>query len=704
MSSVGRRIVALPAGRKARWLVLVGWLIALVVAVPLGGKLSSVTADSDTVELPRGAEGTQVEQLANRFPDSQVTPAILVYVRDGGLTAADRAKVAADRTALGRLADGSVDEPVVSTDGKATILLVPLKDDSTLADQAEKVREQGRSGAPAQLKVKLTGPAGNALDARDANERTNKLITLVTLLVITVLLLAIYRSPFLWLLPLITVGVAFTLVRAVEYIFARTVDMTVDSGNTAVLTVLIFGVGTDYALLLLARYRDELRQHDSRWEAMANALRSAVPAIIASAATVSLGLLTLLVAKMGFNYTLGSAGAVAIICTLVATITLLPALLVTLGRWVFWPLVPRPRDKAARHTTLWQRIGNGVSRRPRLIWIGTALVLGALALGINGMQIGLKTEDQISGTPESVAGQQLLAAHFPAGRSQPVNVVVNAATADQVRAAIQGVPGVANVADAVRSTDGKLVRIDAVLSDPVDSAAAEATVDRIRAATHVQPGTDAKVGGATAEQMERGDAQAHDRKAVIPLVLGVVFLVLLLLLRSLVAPVLLLLTVILSYSAALGASWLFFDRVFNFAAADDQLILVGFLFLVALGVDYNIFLVSRIREEAGKHDHRTGVVRGLVTTGGVITSAGVVLAATFAALTLAPQVAFKEIGFLIALGVLLDTLLVRSLLVPALGLDVGQAFWWPGRLSRRRFADPPDRTVMPSSGRADVAS
>jgi RND superfamily putative drug exporter len=683
MPRLGRYIVALPAGRRTKWLVLIAWLIAIVAAVPLASKLSDVNSDGSIVEMPRGAEATQVAELASRFPDGKVSVGIVVYARSSGLTTADRTKVDADRQALASLATEQIQPPVASADGQASILIVPLKKDAaTLADQAGKVRTRVRAQLPAGMQVKLTGPAGNSLDASDANQRTNALVTLVTLGVIAFLLLIIYRSPFLWLLPLINVGIALFLMRAVEYLFGRYAGMAVDPENATVLTVLMFGVGTDYALLLLARYRDELGHRPDRHEAMTYALRGAVPAIVASAATVALGLLCLLAADMGFNYTLGTAGAIAIVCALLATVTLLPALLVIFGRWMFWPKVPRTGAVAQRRTSLWERTGRVVATRPRVVWIVTVLLLCGLALGISGMKTGLTDKEAIAGTPESVAGQQVLAAHFPAGQSRPVAVVANAGAAAGVREALRSLSGVASVRSPVASTDSALVRIDAVLSDPTDSAAGEATVDRIRTAAHAVPGADAKVGGATAERMERDAAQAHDRKVVIPLVLVVVFVVLILLLRALVGPLLLMGTVVLSYGAALGGSWWLFDLVFGFPAVDTQLALVGFLFLVALGVDYNIFLISRVREEAVRHGHRSGVLRGLTTTGGVITSAGVVLAATFAALNLAPQVAFKEVGLLVAVGVLLDTLVVRSVLVPALSLDVGRRFWWPSRLGR----------------------
>ncbi|MFB7217470.1 MMPL family transporter [Streptomyces sp. NPDC056227] len=676
------RLLKLPGGRKGKWLTLITWLIIVVASVPLAGQLSDIEKDELTIELPRGAESTDVAGLADRFADGKISLGIVVYVRDSGLTAEDKAKVASDIKEFASFAAGEVGPARPSDDGKALTAFVPLdKEDSTaLADNAEKVRDRATADRPDGLEAKLTGPAGNSLDAADARESTGRALTLITVLVVAALLLITYRSAILWLLPLLTVGVAFLTTQAVSYLLAKGFGLTVGGGNEIVVTALLFGVGTDYAMLLLARYREELRVHEDRHEAMQTAVRRAVPAIAASAATVSIGLLCLTQADVGFNYTLGPAGAIAIICGLAAMTTLFPAVLVILGRWVFWPNVPRAgvAAKNANHR-LWDRVGGRISRRPRLVWIGSALVLTVLALGSLGLKTGLDDEHLIVGKPGSIAGQELLADHYPAGQSRPAEVISKAGAAPAVAAALKGIDGVAEVAAPEKSTDGTLASTRAVLKDSPDSAAAARTVDRIRTAVHAVPGADAQVGGPTAMAQEKTEAQAHDRKVVIPLVLAVVFLILVVLLRALVAPLLLMATVVLSYFAALGISWQLFQHVLGFPAVDIQVMLIGFLFLVALGVDYNIFLIHRIREEVGHRGHRAGVLSGLTSTGGVITSAGAVLAATFAALTTAPQVAFIEIGIVVAIGVLIDTFLVRSVLVPALALDVGRTFWWPGR-------------------------
>jgi RND superfamily putative drug exporter len=654
------------------FLVLAAWIVITIFTIPLSGRLSEVAGNPDSVELPRGSEATRTAALTDRFPDSGAATAVLIYLRAGGLTDADRAKVTADRTALAGFADGPIAPARASADGAALALNFRLPSDAD--EGARAVRTLARADAPPGLRVVFSGTAGAALAAGDASDRLARLAMIVTAIVVTVLLLLTYRSPVLWLLPLINVGVAYLAGDAVLYALGRYLGVTVSTGNAAVVTVLLFGVGTDYALLLLARYRDELRRESDRRVAMAAALRGAVPAIAASAATVSLGLLCLLAADMGFNFTFGPAGAVAVLCAFVVMVTLLPALLVILGRWVFWPVIPRP-GTAGKSGLGWARIGTMISGRPRLVWVASAVVLGVFACGAIGMRTGLDDADRFAGTPEAVVGQQILHDHFGVRSDRPVQVVADSAAAAPVAAALRGVSGVVTVAPAVTSADGTLARLDVTTADPVD----RAIVDRIRTAVHRVPGAHALVGGATAIDQAVDAAQAHDRRVVIPLVLVVVFLILVLLLRALVGSALLMATVVASYFAALGVAWFAFRYLFGFAAMDVQVMLIGFLFLVALGVDYNIFLLSRIRQEAARHGHAEGVRRGLRVTGGVITSAGVVLAATFSVLLLAPLVAFIEIGFVVAVGVLIDTLLVRSVLVPALALDVGSRFWWPSR-------------------------
>jgi RND superfamily putative drug exporter len=503
-----------------------------------------------------------------------------------------------------------------------------------------------------------------------------------TLAVVVVILLLTYRSPVLWLLPVVSAGVALFAAQAVVYLLADHAGLTVNSQSAAILTVLVFGASTDYALLLVARYREELRRHEDRHEAMAVALQRAAPAIIASAATVAIGMLCMTIAKMNPTKGMGPVNAVGIVVGLLAMTTLLPALLVIVGRWVFWPARPAYGTTDPTSRGIWSRVGNAVALRPRTVWIATALALGALAFAVIGMKAdGLTSAESFVNKPDSVAGEALLAAHFPAGDGSPVMIVGNAAAADQIRSAVAGTDGIAQAAQP--QVKNGLAYVTATLRDAPDSAAADATVVRVRSAVHAVPGADAKVGGQTAITHDIRQATSDDNKRIIPLILIVVLLVLAALLRAIVAPLVLVATVVLSFGTALGISTFLFQHVFGWAGEDTALPLYVFVFLVALGIDYNIFLMTRIREESEHHGTRRGAVIGLAATGGVITSAGLVLAGTFAALGTLPLVAFAEIGIAVAIGVILDTIVVRSILVTALTLDLGRHIWWPSRLSKK---------------------
>jgi putative drug exporter of the RND superfamily len=491
----------------------------------------------------------------------------------------------------------------------------------------------------------------------------------------------------LWLLPLTTVFIALTAAQAVIYLLADNAGLTVNGQSAFILTVLVFGAGTDYALLLTARYREELRRHQDRHQAMAVALHRAAPAIIASGATVILSLLALLVAELASTKSLGPVMAVGVAVGLLAMITLLPALLVVFGRWVFWPVRPTLGSAEPTEHGLWARIGVRIARRPRITWVVTAVVLGAMALGLTGLKAeGLQSKDSFRTTPESVTGEQVLARHFPAGAGNPVQVIGNAEAAPQLQAAVSSTPGVTAVTRPL-VRDG-YAYLEGTLTSAPDSQASYDTVDRLRGAVHAIPNAQGKVGGGSAVNLDIQRATRHDRNLVVPLVLAVVLVILGVLLRAVVAPLLLVATVVLSFAAALGVSALAFDHVFGFAGADSAFPLWTFVFLVALGTDYNIFLMTRVHEESRRHGTRRGALIGLAATGGVITSAGVVLAGTFAALGTLPLVFVTELGFAVAFGVLLDTFVVRSVLVTALNLDVGRHIWWPSRLARRRDVEP----------------
>ncbi|TDD91419.1 hypothetical protein E1293_02195 [Actinomadura darangshiensis] len=657
--------------RLLKWAVLLIWVVVTILAVPAAGRLSDVVQAKSSAELPRGAQSTKVDELTSRFPDGEQAPGIIAYVRPSGITATDRAKAEADRRALAPAAAGTIAGPVPSRDGRALMLNVPLKDDDTLSDKAEKLRDRSLADVPPGLEVRLTGPAGSALDVGDAFKKVDKPVLIATIVLVAVVLLLTYRSPVLWLLPIVNAAIALQVTGAVVYLLGEHAGLYVADGTSTILNALVFGISTDYALLLLARYREELRRHRDRHAAMRAALRRAAAPITASAATVSLGLLCLLAAHMGFNYALGPIGAIGVLGGLVVVMSLLPALLVIFGRWVFWPRIPHYGDPAPARG-IWDRIGHRIAARPRLVWVGGLVVLAALASACLGISTGLDRAHFLTTTPSSTLGEQLLAKHYPGGQGRPLQAITGKPSA--VRTALQDAPGVARVGSPQPSSDGHLTRFDMVLTSPPDSAAAKETVRELRETV-----PDALFGASTASEIDLADAQSHDRRVVIPLVLAVVLLILIVLLRALVAPLLVIATVVASYFAALGAAWLLFRYAFDFPALDIQVALMGFLFMVALGVDYNLFLVSRIREEVGRTDHRTGVLRGLGVTGGVISSAGLVLAATFGVLGSMPVTMMVQIGVLVSLGVLLDTFFVRSVIVPALALDAGPRFWWPAR-------------------------
>jgi putative drug exporter of the RND superfamily len=690
MAGAGR-IAGLPCGRWSKWVVLGAWIAVIWAASGPSQQLNSAQQNDSSAWLPNNAESTQVVDLAARFAPSDVFPALVVYERSGGaVTAADQAKVTADVKRFAGVKDvsGKVLGPIPSEDGQALQVVVPIKVAEEgngweeLAPRIDEMRSMARADAGG-LGVYVTGPAGYFADFSEVFSGFDSTLLYITAVIVIVILLLTYRSPVLWLLPLTTVFVALTAAQAVIYLLAKNAGLTVNAQSAFILTVLVFGAGTDYALLLTARYREELRRHADRHQAMAVALRRAAPAIIASAATVVLSLLTLLVAELNSTKSLGPVMAIGVAVGLCAMITLLPALLVVFGRWVFWPLRPTVGSAEPTERGLWARIGQRMARRPRVVWVVTAVVLGSLALGVTGLEAnGLQGKDSFRTKPEAVTGEQVLARHFPAGAGNPVQVIGRAEAAGELQAAVSATPGVTAVTRPVVK-DG-LAYVEGTLTSSADSQAGFDTVQRLRASVHAIPGADAKVGGGSAVNLDIQRATRHDRNLVVPLVLVVVLIILGLVLRAILAPVLLVATVVLSFAAALGVSALAFDHLFGFAGADPAFPLWTFVFLVALGTDYNIFLMTRVHEEARRHGTRRGALIGLAATGGVITSAGVVLAGTFAALGTLPLVFITEIGFAVAFGVLLDTFVVRSVLVTALNLDVGRWIWWPSSLAHRR--------------------
>ena len=688
--SGGSRLVAFVCGRRSKYLVVVFWVLVVAALGGLAGKLQGAEKNDASAYLPSSAESTQELNEQNLFQSKNLNPALVVYVRDSGVTAADLQKAKADARSFAALpaVDGRVAPPVVSKDHKAiqTVVGANLGYNSDIGGFVTNVKNTASKDS-AGLSVYVGGPAASAADQIKIFKGIDTTLLYATLGVVIVLLLLTYRSPVLWLLPILSAGVALTVAQAVIYLLTQHANLTVNGQSEGILVVLVIGASTDYALLLIARYREELRRHADRHEAMAVALRRAGPAIIASGLTVVAGMLCLLAAESNDISGLGPVAAIGIGVGLIAMITLLPALLVVFGRWVFWPIRPGYGSAEPTSRGVWSRVGRAIGRRPRTVWLVTAILLGIGALGLIGFKIGpLTVAQSFRGTPPSITAQNVLAEHFPAGSGEPVQVIANAGSAGQVRAALAATDGVASVTPPAIK-DGRAF-LQATTTMPPDSQAAYTLVDKVRTTVHAIPGADAKVGGGTAINKDVESAAAHDRDLLIPLILGVVLLILGVLLRAIVAPLVLIATVVLSFASALGISALFFKHVFGFAGADTGMPLFVFVFLVALGIDYNIFLMTRVREESIRSGTRRGALTGLAATGGVITSAGLVLAGTFAMLSTLPLVEFTEIGFAVALGVLLDTIIVRSVLVTALTLDIGRRIWWPSRL-----ANPESRAV-----------
>jgi RND superfamily putative drug exporter len=670
--------------RPVLWaaVVVVVWLLG---GGPLGsfqGRLSEVQENDQATYLPATAEATRADELAAQFTESDVVPAVLVFERPGGLTAADETaltELAGQITALPEVV-GPPSEVAVSQDRAAAQLMVGLDEDAVSAGVVA-LREMVAAGTPEGVSGYVAGPAGFVADLADAFGHIDGLLILVTASVVAVILIVVYRSPLLPLLVLIGAGLALGTASAAVYLLADRGLVILNGQSQGIMLILVFGAATDYALLLVARFREELRHHPDRFAAMAVAWRRSLGPILASGSTVILALLCLLASDLNSNRSLGPVASIGIAAALLVMLTYLPAVLSLFGRVAFWPFSPTA-DSQPRRRSGWARVADLVGRRDRAVWIVTALVLAGFAALLPQFHAdGVEDSELFLNEAESTTGQQVLARHFPAGASAPTVIIANADQTGPVLAAAGAVNGIVQVAP-TGERDG-LVRIMAVLSDPPDSDAAIATVTRLRDAVHAVPNAEALVGGPTAVDLDTREAARHDQRVIIPLALLVVFLVIALLLRALVVPLLLLGSVVLSFAATLGLAALVFNHLFDFPGADPSLPLYAFLFLVALGVDYSIFLMTRVREETTTHGTREGVRIGLTVTGGVITSAGVVLAATFSALAVLPILFLAQIAFIVAAGVLIDTFVVRSLLVPGLCHDIGRRVWWPSRLARR---------------------
>ncbi len=675
-----RRFSEFVTSRSTSWIPLTVAVLASAALFAVGSGNSSESAPG--VGLPSTAESVQVSALQDTLPSADSSTALLVYSRDGAvLTDRDIEAVNASGSDLAELSkDGFVPPASVSDDGTAAIVVVPLEIEEELSIQtarAQELRDIANTGLPAGLTALLSGPEGFQVDLSAVFAGADFTLLITTVSVVALLLIITYRSPWLWIVPLLVIGTADALATIAATRVAAMIGITLDPSVTGILSVLVFGAGTNYALLLIARYRDELRLAENRREAMSRALRGAGPAIIASGSTVALSLLTLLFAELSGNRALGIACATGIAVAMAFALIVLPATLVLFGRGLFWPYIPRFGSANPSQSGPWARLGTFVSKKPIAVAALGVLLLAGLSAGATQLQTGLAQTERFIATPEAVRGQQIIADSFAAGSGSPTAVIVNSSYADAALELVSSTDGVDSAS--IGESDGTITQLNVVLAAGGETAEAFDIVRELRSDLDSLSGADALVGGLDAQALDVADANRADQQLVIPLILVLVLIVLILLLRSFLAPLLLLATVVGSYFAALGASWLLFQSVFDFPALDRSVVLLSFLFLVALGVDYNIFLVTRAKEEAVVHGTRQGMIRALAATGGVITSAGVLLAAVFAVLGVLPLITLTQIGIIVCVGVLIDTLLVRTVIVPALAFIAGERFWWPRR-------------------------
>lgn len=681
------------------------------------GEISDVAKNDQAEFLPASAEATKVQQLQEGFRDADLIPGIVVYERVGGLTDADQRVIDQQRDAIANIdgvSSGDVSPALLSDDGAAAEVFVPLDTTVKVTDTVERLRAYLTDNATEGLGVWVTGPAGLTADLVDAFTGIDGLLLLVAFVAVFIILVIVYRSP---LLPLIVLGTSlFALTASVFTVVALARDdiLTLTGQTQGILFILVIGAATDYSLLYVARYREALRDHRSRWTATLAALKGSWEPIAASGATVIAGLLILLFSDLNSNKSLGPVASIGVGFAILAALTLLPALMMAAGRVAFWPRRPEagsehPAVRESGGGGVWPRLGAVIARRPRLIWVASTLVLVAAAGGLLQLNAnGVPQSEFVLGESQGREGQVVLGEHFPGGSGTPAVVIAPESELDDVADLLLDTAGVDSVT--VLSDDspsGSLpvtrdgiqplgppgtpagdptvvddnILLQATLDGAGDSPEAEETVRELRSQL-AERYPEALVGGVTAVALDTNDTAIHDRNLIIPLVLLVITVILMLLLRSVLAPVLLILSVVVSFAAALGVAALVFNGIFHFPGADPSVPLFGFVFLVALGVDYNIFLMTRVREESKLHGTRAGILRGLTSTGGVITSAGLVLAATFAALGVIPILFLAQIAFIVAFGVIVDTFLVRSLLVPAIGYDIGRAIWWPSRLGR----------------------
>ncbi len=689
-------IINFITGRKTAWATL---LIGLIFAVLAFGPLAAKSTETNPgVGLPADTESVIVDEKLASLPGSDSTAAVIVYAAESELTDAQATWLQGEFDPIAQLPTGGANEKfaefsnvdlngskfvppaAISEDKTTAVITVPMeKTEATeeITSRIESIREIAKEGMPSGLEVYVTGPEGFTADLSGVFAGADFTLLLSTVIIVAVLLLVTYRSPTLWIIPLLVVGTADGMAGQLARQVAGLFGITPDGSVTGILAVLVFGAGTNYALLLIARYREELLKFEDRHQAMAIALRGAGPAIIASGSTVVLALLTLTLADLAGTRALGIVCATGIVIAMISALTVLPAALVVFGRGIFWPFIPKFGGINKSDSGLWAKLGQGVSRKPVAVSIIGVIILGALATGASSIQVGLASTERFLQQPEAVVGQQVLAEAFPAGATSPTIIVANNAQMNDVKEVAEGVPGVDSVV--VGTKNDEFTKLEVILKGEGQSEEAYSAIRALRLAVDDVSGADALVGGLDAQAMDVKDAYARDQLIVIPLILLLVFVVLVLLLRALVAPVLLLVTVVASFFASMGAGWWIFTNLLGFPALDLSVFLFSFLFLVALGVDFNIFLVTRAKEEAEKLGTKQGMIKALSATGGVITSAGILLAAVFAVLGVLPLVALAQIGVIVCIGVLLDTLLVRTVIVPALAFMTGKTFWWPAK-------------------------
>ncbi len=658
-------------------LLLAGVVLAFAPAPTVGSEAGS--------NLPSDAESAMADKALAELPDADEAPALVVFSRDGEpLTDDDLTAIEQRGAQAAQELDAPPVPPTTSDDGTVALLVVPLPTDLSNDENAAAIEDlRGLAGEelPDGLTVGVTGAPAVQADLGKVFDGADTRLLLVTAGVVALLLIVTYRSPWLWLVPLAVIGLADRVAAKVVDTVSAWSGLDVDGSITGITSVLVFGAGTNYALLLIARYREELRHEEDRHTAMRTAVGAAAPAILSSSGTVLLGLLALLLADSPFVSRIGLAGATGIAVAVLFALVVLPPAMSLPGRWLFWPFVPRVGDPDPTRRGAWYRIGRAVTRRPWPVVVAGTLALVAMALAAFGLRTGLGQDEQFVDTPESVSTQQVLAQAFPAGTAAPTVVAASPDRAEQVAEAARSVDGVRDATPGEASADVAEVRV-VLEAGPESDEALQAVRDLRPAVSEVDP--NALVGGPDAEAVDERDTAARDRVVVVPVVLGVVLLGLLLLLRSVVASVLLISLTVLSYAAALGLAWLAIENLLGWSAVDVSLPLLAFIFLVALGVDYNIFLTARAKQEMRSDGDATeSIVRALATTGGVITSAGILLAAVFAVLGVLPLVLLAQLGIVVGLGVLLDTVLVRGIITPPIVAVLGRRFWWPGALSRK---------------------